>query len=102
MVNNLPLDCNEGTCVTELSERGMFLRTMTPAPVNTHLSLQFDLGHALIAAEAIVVSSSLAGGGSIHDPGMGLEFVRISQKDRDLIRQFIKSEVTQGIAPMNA
>jgi len=102
MVNNLPLNYNEGTCVSELSERGMFLWTTTPAAVNTHLSLQFDLGHALIAVEAIVVYSSLTGGGSIHEPGMGLEFVRISQKDRDLIRQFIRSEVTQGIAPMNA
>ena len=102
MVNNLPLDYNEGPCVTELSERGMFLRTTTPVAVNTHLSLQFDLGQALIAAEAIVVYNSLTGGGSIHEPGMGLEFARISQKDRDLIRQFIRSEVTQGIAPMNA
>jgi CheY-like chemotaxis protein len=102
MVNNLPLDYNEGTCVTELSERGMFLRTTAPVAVNTHLSLQFDLGHALIAVEAVVVYSSLTGGGTISEPGMGLEFVRITQKDRDLIRRFIRSEVTQGIAPMNA
>jgi CheY-like chemotaxis protein len=101
-VNNLPLEYIEGTCVSELSEHGMFLRTTTPAAVNTRLSLQFDLGHALIAIEAIVVFSSLTGGGSIHEPGMGLEFVRISTKDQDLIRQFIRNEITRGIAPMNA
>jgi CheY-like chemotaxis protein len=102
IVNNLPLDYNEGTCVTELSEHGMFLRTTAPAAVNTRLSLQFDLGQALISVEAVVVYSSLAGGGSVREPGMGLEFVRISQKDREFIRQFIRSEITQGIAPMNA
>jgi hypothetical protein len=31
---------------------------------------------------------------------MGLEFVRIAPKDQDLIRQFIRNEVTQDIAPI--
>jgi CheY-like chemotaxis protein len=98
-VKNLRLDCLKGECVSVLSERGMFLRTRSAAAVDTRLSFQLDLNHALITAEAIVLYSYPTGGGPYHEPGMGLEFVRIAPKDLELIRQFIRNEVTRGIAP---
>ncbi len=33
---------------------------------------------------------------------MGLEFVRINSEDRELIRQYIREEITQGVAPSSA
>jgi len=98
-VNNLQLDRLEGECVSMLSERGMFLRTKSIAAVDTRLSFQLDLNHAFITAEAIVLYSYPIGGGPYHEPGMGLEFVGITPKDRELLRQFIRNEVTRGIAP---
>jgi CheY-like chemotaxis protein len=100
-VNAKPLECGDGACISELSERGLFLRTRSPAPVNTRLSLQFDLNGRLIAAEATVPYNYQAGGGSNHEPGMGLEFVRIAPMDREFIRQFIREQLTRGIAPMD-
>ena len=37
--------------------------------------------------------------GLFKEPGMGLEFVRIIPEDRELIRQYIHEEITQGVAP---
>jgi CheY-like chemotaxis protein len=99
-VNNMPLVDVEGACVSVLSEHGMFLRTQRPAPANTRLSLQIGLNDRLIAIEAVVRSSYRTGEGPYNEPGMGLQFVRTSSKDQELIRQFIRNEVTRGIKPM--
>jgi CheY-like chemotaxis protein len=101
-VSNMPLNFTEGTCVSELSESGMFLHTPNPAVVNTKLSLQFNLNQSIIAVEAKVIYNSRISGGPKHEPGMGLEFVRIAPRDRELIREFIRNEVTRDITPMNA
>ena len=101
-VTNMPFMSIEDTCITELSEWGMFLRTTTPLAVNKQLSLQFDLNGDIIGVDAIVLHSSLTGGASHQEPGMGLKFVRIMPKDQHLIRQFIRNEVTRGFAPVNA
>jgi len=90
----------EGAYTSMLSERGMFLRTRSLAAANTRLSFQINLYGQVIAAEAVVLYSDQAGGGPHHGPGMGLEFVRIAPKDQELIRRFIRNEVTQDIAPM--
>lgn len=98
-VNNLQIDRPGGACVSVLSERGMFLRTTSMAAVNTRLSFELALNDVFITAEAVVLYSYPTGGGPYHEPGMGLEFVWIAPRDRELIRQFIRNEVTRGIAP---
>ncbi len=90
----------EGAYTSMLSERGMFLRTRLLAAANTRLSFQINLYGQVIAAEAVVLYNDQKGGGPHHGPGMGLEFVRIAPKDQDLIRRFIRNEVTQDIAPL--
>jgi CheY-like chemotaxis protein len=99
-VNNMPLVEVEGACVSVLSEHGMFLRTLRPAPLDTRLSLQIGLNDRIIAIEAVVRSSYRTGGGPYNEPGMGLQFVRTAPKDREIIRQFIRNEVTRGIKPL--
>ena len=69
--------------------------------MDTRLSFQLDLNHTFISAEAIVLYCYPFSGGPYHEPGIELEFVRIAPKDLELIRQFIWSEVTRGIAPEN-
>jgi len=101
-VHNMPFYELEGACTSELSERGMFLRTRSPAAVDTRLSLQMDVNGRIIEAEAVVIYSDLTGGTSHQEPGMGLEFVRIAEKDREIIRQFITDEIMRDITAGNA
>jgi two-component system, OmpR family, alkaline phosphatase synthesis response regulator PhoP len=99
-VTNMPFVDAEGASVSVLSEHGMFLRTLRPAPPDTRLSLQIGLNDRIIAIEAVVRSSYRIGEGPYSEPGMGLQFVRTSPQDQELIRQFIRNEVTRGIKPM--
>jgi CheY-like chemotaxis protein len=92
-------DGAEDVCTLDLSERGMFLRTAGPAPANTRLAMHLDLDGRQIPVESIVVYSYRTAGGPHLQPGMGLVFVHISPGDQALIRQFVKTEVTRGIAP---
>jgi len=101
-VDDVPINDFEGVCTTDLSERGMFLRTKSPAAVNTRLSVQIYLYGQIIVVEAAVIYSDGTGAGPYREPGMGLQFVRIAPKDQELVRQFIKNEVMRGIGPGNA
>jgi CheY-like chemotaxis protein len=85
----------------DLSEGGMFLRTTEPAPVNTKLSIRFDLNEQRTAAEAAVIYTCQTGRGPWQEPGMGLAFVRIAPEDRESIRRFIRDEILRGIRLMN-
>jgi DNA-binding response OmpR family regulator len=98
-VSNMPIDDPEGAYTLDLSEHGMFLRTWTPAALNTRLSLQIDLNGRLVPLEAAVLYSDRTGKGHYHEPGMGLGFVQIDKKDRECIRQFIMHEIERGISP---
>ncbi len=99
-VSNMPLVEVEGACVSVLSEQGLFLRTLRPAPLDTLLSLQIGLNDRIIAIEAVVRSSYRTSGGPYNEPGMGLQFVRTTPQDQEIIRQFIRNEVTRGIKPL--
>jgi CheY-like chemotaxis protein len=101
-VNTTKYQHLESAFITELSEWGMFLRTGTPVAEQTRLSLQFDLNGRIISVEAIVLHSTRGSGVSDRDPGMGLQFVRIMPEDQEALRQFIRTEVMQGITPLNA
>lgn len=101
-VSNMPDDGFYGAYTLDLSERGMFLRTVNPVPVHTRLSLQVDVSGRIIELEATVLYGCQAGGGPYCEPGLGLQIVRIAPKDQQFIRQFIRNEVTRGIAPGNA
>jgi len=101
-VNNMPLDDLEGAYTLDLSERGMFLRTKSPAALNTRLSLHIDLNGQMVPVEAAVLYSDRIGKGPYQEPGMGLGFVRIEPQDQEFIRQFIRNEVMRGITSGNA
>jgi hypothetical protein len=75
----------------------MFLRTVKTAPLNTKLTIRFELNGRAIAAESVVVYLCQAGRGPWQEPGMGLAFVRLAPGDRELIRRFIREQVLSSI-----
>lgn len=100
-VTNMPLEDFEGAYALELSERGLFLRTTRNAVRNLRLSLQVDLNGHRVLTEAAVVYNCPARTGPYSEPGVGLQFVEISEKDQEHIRLFIVNEVLRGIPPQN-
>ena len=92
----------DGLTTLDLSERGMFLHAREPVPPNTQLSLRFNIQNETIPVEARVVYSYKTPGGPHLQPGMGLEFVRITPRSQELIRRFVKAEITRGITPTSA
>jgi c-di-GMP-binding flagellar brake protein YcgR len=98
-VNMMPGATCDAAHTLDLSEQGMFLRTLKPAPENSRLSIRINLNGLIIAAEAVVVYNCLPNAGPYKESGMGLEFTRIAPKDREVIRRFIGSEVLRGIKP---
>jgi len=96
-VNNEPLKCIEGQCASILSEHGMYVQIPRPYPRNEHLSVQIKINNRTVSAEATVLYRHAYGEGPFKEPGMGLKFISIAPKDQDVIRQFIREEVTRGV-----
>ncbi|HSQ77609.1 MAG TPA: response regulator [Nitrospirota bacterium] len=97
IVNGKPLECVEGECASVLSEHGMYVRTLRPHPPNTRLPVQIVIKGRSVPVEAVVLYSHKFGEGPFKEPGMGLKFVRVTPKDQELIRLFIREELMKGI-----
>ena len=100
-INGIPINSISGLSSVEISERGMFLHTTKPTPVDTTITLQIELNNKVINTEATVLYNSRTLGNSYHVPGMGLEFTRISRQDTEVIRQYIRDELAGDIKPSN-
>lgn len=98
-VNNVPLDYVKGECVSVLSEKGLYLRTLKPYPKQALIQVQMVINDNSVSAEALVLSSHTIGEGPYKEPGMGLRFLRITSQAQSVIRQYIKDEITKGIKP---
>lgn len=92
-----------GACRTEyataISEGGLFVRTRYPQPRNALTPLRIFLPDREVAAKAVVLYSYNPGSGPLDEPGMGMKFVEVSDADRMVIREFIKTQLTKDIAP---
>jgi CheY-like chemotaxis protein len=84
--------------VTALSEGGLFIRTRYPQPRNTITPLRIDLNGEEVRAKAVVLYSSSDNAGPTGEPGMGMRFIEISDRDRGVLRRFIRDQLTKGIA----
>jgi CheY-like chemotaxis protein len=87
----------EGKLATALSESGLYLLTPDPRPLNTKIPLRFKVAGKILSADAVVIYSHKQGNKTNFTPGMGLQFVRISDQDQEQIRHFIREEVRKGI-----
>jgi len=98
IINNKPLDCENGECITELSEYGMYVRTLNPCPQQTRVAIQFELGGRPISGEAEILYSHRFGEGPFKEPGMGLKLVTLDPADRNYIKDYIREEVMKSIS----
>ncbi len=97
---SLPADNTE--CVTALSENGLFIMTSRPRPVNSLLSFRFMVNDRPIDVRATVLYSFKTTAGPLKEPGMGLKFIDISEKDRTFIQALIRDQLTKDIIPAGA
>jgi CheY-like chemotaxis protein len=97
-MNNRPLDCEKGECITELSEYGMYVRTLEPCPQQSRVFVQFEVNGRSISGEAEVLYCHLFGEGPFKEPGMGLKLVTLGPDDREFLKTFIKEEVLKSIS----
>lgn len=81
-----------------ISEGGLYVRTQYPQPQNALTPVRILLDGGEVRAKAVVLYSCGKNEGPYREPGMGLKFEEISDQDRHLIRQFIKEQLTRGIA----
>ena len=90
--------------ITAISEQGMFVSTAAPLALGKVLPFTFHLPNApgwLLRVEGQVLFSHF-GPDKIKIPGMAVKFLKISDKDRSLVREFIKQELMEGITPEQA
>lgn len=97
-VNGQTVECTAGECASVLSEHGLYVRTLDPHPLNTKLPVQLNLAGRTIAADTVVIYSHQGGDDPTDEPGMGLQFTRISREDQKHIRLFIRDELTRDIS----
>jgi CheY-like chemotaxis protein len=98
IIDDKAIQCHEGKFATALSENGLFVLTPEPCPLNTKIPFRFKVAGNILSAEAIVIYTHEFGNQSNFEPGMGLQFTRISDQDQDQIRLFIREEVRKAIA----
>ncbi len=83
--------------VSELSENGIFVRTLHPRPVKAVVPVNLIIHSMAVKVKAVVLRSVTMKPGLFRDPGMGLKFVEISDTDRELLRNFIKGRIMEDI-----
>jgi len=84
--------------VTTLSEGGLYIKTLTPEPVNTVIPLKLFIRNKEIRVTAIVLYSSEKIGGPHKVPGMGMKFVSISPEDKAIVHDFIQEQIMKDVA----
>jgi CheY-like chemotaxis protein len=98
IIDDKAVKCGEGNFAIELSESGLFLLTSNPCPLNTKISLKFKVSGRILSADTVVIYAHKPGNKRNCTPGMGLQFVRISDQDQEQIRLFIREEVRREIS----
>ncbi len=87
------LDGENRSCLTTtIGEGGMYLQSLLPPPMGARLNLEFELspGHTIrVTAE---VRHSLGNNYGSLPAGFGVQFLDLSENDRNLILDFVNSD----------
>jgi CheY-like chemotaxis protein len=83
--------------VTVLSEKGIFVRTLTPRPTGALLLVTIIIRSIPVKVKAVVLRSVSMNPGMYKEPGMAMKFVEISPTDKELLRNFIKGQIMKDI-----
>lgn len=96
-LNGKQLNCAKGECVSELSEYGMYIRTLEPCPPYARVFVTITVLNRSIPVEVEVLYCHHFGEGPFREPGMGLKFLTIAPQDREYLKAYIREEITKGI-----
>jgi two-component system cell cycle response regulator DivK len=83
--------------VSEISENGLFVRTLHPRPVNAVLPVNLIIHSMAVKVKAVVLYSVTMKPGLFTEPGMGMKFIEISDTHQELLRNFIKGQIMKDI-----
>jgi CheY-like chemotaxis protein len=83
--------------VSELSENGLFVCTLSPRPVNAVFPVTLMIHSIPVKLKAMVLRTVVMNSGLFEEPGMAMKFVEISPTDRELLRNFIKGQIMRDI-----
>jgi CheY-like chemotaxis protein len=83
--------------VSELSENGIFVCSMSPRPVNSVLPVTIMIRTIAVKLKAVVLRSVPLGPGLFREPGMAMKFTEISATDRELLRNVIMGQILKDI-----
>jgi CheY-like chemotaxis protein len=83
--------------VSEVSENGLFVCTLSPRPINTVLTVTVMIHSIAVKVKAMVLRNVMIERDRFTEPGMGMKFVEISRTDRELIRNFIKGHIIKDM-----
>jgi CheY-like chemotaxis protein len=85
--------------ITQLSEEGLFIKTLFAKPAGSRHGLVFLIGGRLIRTDAVVLYTYGFGEGPRKEPGMGMQFLNLGPDERKIIQEFIRENVKPAIAP---
>jgi type IV pilus assembly protein PilZ len=80
--------------ITDISQMGIFVRTLTPEPPGTRLNLRFcPPGLGVLECEGVVIwiNPYRPGDRENLNPGMGIRFVDLEREQRDRLRQLVRT-----------
>jgi len=83
--------------VSELSENGLFVCTLSPRPVNAVFPVTLMIHSIPVKLRAMVLRTVVMNSGLFEEPGMAMKFVEISPTDRELLRNYIKGQIMRDI-----
>ena len=85
---------------SNLSEAGVFIRSIKPIPVGTKVSISMDLPSAKpIELEGVVINVVEFNRDSFIEPGMSIRFANIDKNIQLGLRKFIEEQLTYDLDP---
>jgi type IV pilus assembly protein PilZ len=80
--------------ITDISQMGIFVRTVTPEPPGTRLNLRFcppGLGVLELEGVVIWINPYRPGDRENLNPGMGVQFVDLTLEQRDRLKRLVRT-----------
>jgi type IV pilus assembly protein PilZ len=80
--------------ITDISQMGIFVRTVTPEPPGTRLNLRFcPPGYGALEVEGVVIwiNPYRPGDRENLNPGMGVQFVDLTREQREHLKQLVRT-----------
>jgi len=99
--NDRPGELARHDTITAISERGMFVSTEAPLALGKTFPFTFHLPNGpgwFIRVEGQILFNHFATE-KAKIPGMAVKFLKIGEQEQALVREFIKQELMEGIAP---